>query len=90
MWNWQVAAQSAWRRCSSSRRRNCPPLAAQLGCDLQSEGCITTDSSKQTTIPGVFACGDCARMAGNISLAVGEGALAGVASHRSLSGLLQG
>lgn len=66
------------------------PLAAQLGCDLQSEGCITTDSSKQTTIPGVFACGDCARMAGNISLAVGEGALAGVASHRSLSGLLQG
>lgn len=64
------------------------PLAAQLGCEIASAGCISTDSAKQTTVPGVFACGDAARFAGNIALAIGEGALAGVAAHRSLLGLL--
>jgi len=39
-------------------------------------------------VEGVFACGDAARMAGNIALSVGEGALAGVAVHHSLVGLL--
>lgn len=64
------------------------PIAGQLGCGVENAGCITTDSSKQTTVPGVFACGDAARFAGNIALAIGEGALAGVATHRSLLGLL--
>jgi thioredoxin reductase len=63
-------------------------LAEQLGCELKDAGCIRTDSAKQTTVPGIFACGDAARMAGNIALAVGEGALAGVAVHHSLMGLL--
>jgi thioredoxin reductase len=65
------------------------PLAAQLGCEQEDGGCITTDSAKQTTVDGVFACGDAARMTGNIALAVGEGALAGVAAHQSLLGLLE-
>jgi len=65
------------------------PLAEQLGCELEDGGCITTDAAKQTTVDGVFACGDVARMAGSIALAVGEGALAGVAVHRSLLGLLE-
>jgi len=64
-------------------------LAEQLGCELKDGGCITADSAKQTTVPGVFACGDAARMAGSIALAVGEGALAGVAVHHSLMGLLE-
>jgi len=64
------------------------PLAGRLGCSHENGGCITTDASKQTTVRGVFACGDVARMAGSIPLAVGEGALAGVAAHRSLLGLL--
>jgi len=64
-------------------------LAEQLGCELKDGGCITTDSAKQTTVPGVFACGDAARMAGSIALAMGEGALAGVAVHHSLMGLLE-
>ncbi len=63
-------------------------LAEQLGCGLQDAGCITAGSAKQTTVEGVFACGDAARMAGNIALSVGEGALAGVAVHHSLVGLL--
>lgn len=64
------------------------PLAQKLGCSMETADCITTDSAKQTTVEGVFACGDCARMAGSIALSVGEGALAGVAVHRSLLGLL--
>ncbi|WP_102944778.1 NAD(P)/FAD-dependent oxidoreductase [Stenotrophomonas sp. VV52] len=63
-------------------------LAEQLGCELLDPGCIVADSAKQTTVPGVFTCGDAGRMAGSIALAVGEGALVGVAVHRSLLGLL--
>jgi thioredoxin reductase len=39
---------------------------------------------KQTSVPGVFACGDTARAAGNVALAVGDGALAGASAHRTL------
>jgi thioredoxin reductase len=35
-------------------------------------------------VPGVFCCGDLARPAGNVALAVADGALAGIAAHRSL------
>lgn len=63
------------------------PFAAQLGCEME-EGptgrFIKTDSVKQTTVEGVFACGDAARAAGSVALAVGEGALAGAGTHRSL------
>jgi thioredoxin reductase len=63
------------------------PLAEQLGCALE-EGAVgpyvTTDDKKETTVKGVYACGDTARTSGSLALAVGEGALAGVAVHQSL------
>jgi thioredoxin reductase len=63
------------------------PIAEQLGCAFD-EGAtgavIRTDAIKATTVPGVFACGDAARMAGSVTLAVGDGALAGMAAHQSL------
>jgi thioredoxin reductase len=63
------------------------PIAEQLGCAFD-EGptgaVIRTDGIKATTVPGVFACGDAARMAGSVTLAVGDGALAGMAAHQSL------
>lgn len=63
------------------------PIAQQLGCALE-EGpmgfFIRTDAMKQTSVPGVLACGDAARAAGSVALAVGDGAMAGAAAHRYL------
>lgn len=63
------------------------PLAAQLGCELEHGPMgvtIRTDAMKATSVPGVFACGDTARAAGNVPFAVGDGALAGTMAHRSM------
>jgi len=63
------------------------PIASQLGCDFADGPTgryIQTDGMQATSIPGVFACGDAARAAGNVALAVGDGAMAGAATHRKL------
>jgi thioredoxin reductase len=69
------------------RIRAASPLAEQLGCVFEDGPLgpfIQTDATKQTTVEGVFACGDAARAAGSISSAVGDGATAGAAAHQSL------
>ena len=72
---------------TASTIRMASPLAAQLGCAFE-EGpmgaFIRTDAMKETSVPGVFACGDAARAAGSVALAVGDGTQAGVSAHRSL------
>lgn len=45
---------------------------------------VKTDAMKQTSRPGVFACGDMARPAGSVGFAVADGTMAGLAVHRSL------
>ncbi|CUW91003.1 Thioredoxin reductase protein [Agrobacterium fabacearum S56] len=59
----------------------------KLGCTVE-EGpmgsSIVTDAMKQTTVRGIFACGDVARPAGSVALSVGDGAMAGTAAHRSI------
>ncbi|MBT1156440.1 NAD(P)/FAD-dependent oxidoreductase [Aminobacter anthyllidis] len=63
------------------------PWVEQLGCELETGPMgpfIRTDAMKQTTVRGVFACGDIARAAGSVALSVGDGAMAGAATHRSL------
>jgi thioredoxin reductase len=63
------------------------PIAEQLGCQLD-EGphgsVILVDELKATTVPGVWACGDAARPAGSIPVAVADGTWAGIAAHKSL------
>ena len=63
------------------------PLGAQLGCAMEDGPMgpfLQTDMFKETTVSGVFACGDMARATGSVALAVGDGAMAGVGAHRSL------
>lgn len=63
------------------------PLAEQLGCAIEQGPTgpfIQTDATQATNVPGVFACGDAVRPAGNVALAVGDGTMAGAAAHRSL------
>lgn len=72
---------------TASRTAPASPLAAHLGCEHE-EGpmgrFVKTGAMKETSVPGVFACGDLARAAGNVAIAVGDGALAGTAAHASL------
>ncbi len=63
------------------------PLAAQLGCafaDSPLGPYIQTDEAQETSVTGVFACGDAARAAGNVTFAIAGGAMAGISAHRSL------
>lgn len=63
------------------------PLAQQLGCQFEQGplgAFIQTSASKETTVAGVFACGDNARMAGSVAIAIGDGSLAGAMAHQSL------
>lgn len=62
-------------------------LVTRIGCELEETPLgrvIKTDGTQATTIPGIFACGDIARAAGSVTLAVGDGAMAGLSAHRSL------
>ena len=62
------------------------PIAQQLGCALEDGpmgSFIKVDDFKATSVPNVFACGDAARMAGNVTLAVADGAMAGFGAHRA-------
>ncbi len=72
---------------TASRTHIASPVAAQLGCAMD-EGptgaFIRTDAMQATSVPGVFACGDAARAAGNVAISVGAGAMAGAAAHQSL------
>lgn len=80
----QIALDGLFTLC---RTRMASPVAHQLRCAFD-EGpfgpVIHTDASKETTVPGVFACGDAARMAASVAFAVGDGAQAGMSAHQSL------
>lgn len=63
------------------------PLPAEMGCAIDETPLgqtVRTDVAKQTTVPGVFACGDLAQLPHSVSLAVADGAMAGIQLHRSL------
>ena len=63
------------------------PIAYDLGCELAESPIgfyVKTDEFKQTSIPGVYAAGDLGRAMGSVTFAIGDGAQAGFAVHRSL------
>jgi thioredoxin reductase len=72
---------------SVTRTRVASALAAELGCEMEQGPTgefIRTDAMQATSVPGVFACGDAARAAGNVAISVGAGAMAGASAHRSM------
>lgn len=72
---------------TASRTAPASPVAEAMGCALMETPMgtqIRTDDAKQTSVPGVFACGDAAKVPHSLSLAVGDGAWAGAQLHRSL------
>jgi glutamate synthase (NADPH/NADH) small chain len=62
-----------------------PSLAAFLGLEI-SKGFIAVDEDFETSVPGVYAIGDCVRTSGAAStvMAVEDGKLAAAAIHRQL------
>ncbi|MEQ8480338.1 MAG: NAD(P)/FAD-dependent oxidoreductase [Hoeflea sp.] len=62
-------------------------LAEEAGCDLEETMMgiqIRTNEAKQTSVAGISACGDVARIPHSVTLAVADGAWAGAQIHRSL------
>ncbi|HEX2876771.1 MAG TPA: NAD(P)/FAD-dependent oxidoreductase [Polyangiaceae bacterium] len=62
-------------------------FAEQLGCELEQGPTgpfFKTDESKETTVPGVFACGDVALAKSTVSFAIADGVRAGIGAHQSL------
>lgn len=63
------------------------PIAEQLGAaidDGPTGPMIRTDADMMTTVPGLYAAGDIARMRHSVSWAVADGVTAGTAVHRAL------
>ncbi|MBH1963871.1 MAG: NAD(P)/FAD-dependent oxidoreductase [Comamonadaceae bacterium] len=72
---------------TATRTSPASPLAEALGCAVEETPIgiqVRTDAECKTSIAGVFACGDVARVPHSVSLAVGNGAMAGAQVHRSL------
>jgi thioredoxin reductase len=72
---------------TATTTRMASPIAEQLGCAFDHGPigpAIQRSALMETTVSGVFACGDAARPFGNVAVAVGDGAMAGASAHRSL------
>ena len=61
-------------------------VAENLGCELDAEGYVRTAESGGTTVPYVFAAGDCTGGLKQVTQAMAEGERAAVALCRALRG----
>lgn len=59
-------------------------LAAALGAERAVDGTLVTDRHQQTSVPGLYAAGDVAKGLNQISVAMGDAAIAAAAMHRAL------
>lgn len=59
-------------------------LARALGAGITQNGCVATDDQMETTISGLFAAGDVVEGLDQISVAVGQAAIAATAIHHRL------
>ena len=59
-------------------------LAEGLGCERNDDGTLTVNDDGRTSVEGVYAVGDITPGNNQIPIAMGEGAKAGIAVHKSL------
>jgi thioredoxin reductase (NADPH) len=59
-------------------------LAESVGCDLADDGAILVDDGFETSVEGAYAVGDVTHGQNQTAVAVGDGARAGIAVHKSL------
>ncbi|MFD2555528.1 NAD(P)/FAD-dependent oxidoreductase [Sphingobacterium tabacisoli] len=59
-------------------------IPSQLGCELTEQGLIKTNSNQQTTVRGIYACGDNSAFR-SIPIAVATGSTAGAAINMDLA-----
>lgn len=59
-------------------------LAESLGCELTDDGGVSVDDRGRTTVDGVYAVGDVTHGQNQTSVAIGDGARAGIALHKNL------
>ena len=59
-------------------------LAESLGCELTDEGAIYVDGNRETSVEGAYAVGDVTHGLNQTVVALGDGARAGIALHKSL------
>lgn len=60
------------------------PIAAMLGCELDQQNLIKVNDGQLTTVPGVFAAGDCTTLFRTVAGAVAQGNKAGVSVNKEL------
>lgn len=73
--------EAIYARCTTQQNT---AIAADLHCDYTQDGYITVNNFQQTTIPGIYAVGDCTTMMRSVSSAVATGAIAGATLNREL------
>jgi thioredoxin reductase len=61
------------------------PIPEELGCKISEKHHILIDESQRTSVPGVYAAGDCANMIRAVSIAVASGTLAGFTVNKDLT-----
>ena len=59
-------------------------LAVALGAEHDADGALTVDAHQQTTVPGLYAAGDVVQGLAQISVAMGQAAIAATAIHNGL------
>ena len=60
------------------------PVPEKLGCEITPEGYIKTNAMQQTTVGGVYACGDNISPMRAVAHAVFTGTMAGISAGKEL------
>jgi thioredoxin reductase len=77
----KIPIKAIYTRCPFEQHSQIPET---LGCELTEEGYIKVDAFQETTVSGVFACGDNVTRIRTVALAVAMGTTAGMTASRKM------